>query len=350
VADLERFDVLVIGGSQAGLAMGYHLQAAGISFVIVDGHPRTGDSWRRRWDSLELFTPRPFAQLPGLNMPRSSTYYPRRDDVADYLEQYRERFQLPVRNGFQVHKLETLEGEFVASSPTTSLRAKKVVLATGPFHSPRVPECATKLNASVWQGHSHTYRRPSDVPPRDVLVVGGGNSAGQLAEELSVTHRVTTASNGMLISFPKSILGVSIFWLMHLTGYLRVDKDSWIGRHARPYSDTIIGMGLKRLIRQGAVAHVPHAVVDCEGSRVTFADGSQREFPSILWCTGYEPEYNWVKIDGALDGTGAPRQERGMSPVPGLFWLGLAWQCRLNSALINGVATDARRLMPHLLT
>jgi putative flavoprotein involved in K+ transport len=347
---MDQFDVIVIGGGQSGLGMGYRLQQAGLDFVIVDSHERSGDVWRQRWDSLELFTPRPFDSLPGLKLTASAAaYYPNRTEIADYLERYRHRFTLPVRDRFPVHALQRGPDGFSVTGPGETLRAAAVVLATGPFHTPRVPDCAARLRTTVWQGHSSSYRNPSTVPPGSVLVVGGGNSAAQIAEELSATHRVTIASDGPIRYAPKSILGVSLFWFLHLTGILRADKDAWISTYARPYSDTVIGFGLRRLIRKKIIQHVPCRVIDCADTEVSFADGSRREIESVLWCTGFKPGYDWIKIDDALDDNGGPLQERGVSTVPGLFWLGLPWQNRLNSALINGVDYESALLMRRLL-
>jgi putative flavoprotein involved in K+ transport len=347
---MERFDCVVIGGGQMGLGMGYRLQRAGLTFVIVDDRERTGDVWRERWGSLVLFTPRAFDQLPGLGLGRADARsYPTRTHIADYLERYRQHFALPVYHGFRVSRLERDTDGFAVSGERETLRAGAVVLATGPFHTPRIPECAVRLDSEVWQGHSSSYRNPSTVPPGSVLVVGGGNSAAQIAEELSATHEVAVASDGPIGYVPRSILGVSLFRLMDLTGILRADKDAWISTYARPFSDIVIGYGLRRRIRKKIIRHVPHPVVDCAGRTVIFADGSRRPVESVLWCTGFRPGYDWIKVDGALEDTGVPRQDRGVSPVPGLFWLGLAWQNRLNSALVDGVAAESEELLRLLL-
>jgi len=346
---MARYDALVVGGGQAGLGIAYRLKEAGLEFTIVDAHEHTGDSWRERWDSLELFTPREFDYLPGMKMPSTAPKYPRKEDVASFLQTYQERFALPVLNNFQVQKLERTANGFTVSGPADSLEAKQVIIAAGPFHTPRIPDFAVSLSADVWQGHSHTYRRPADVPDGNVLVVGGGNSAAQIAEELSSTHTVTIASNGPMGFSPKSVLGVSIFWVLHLTGMLRSDKDAAISRYVRPYSDTVIGRSLKKLIDKGTVTHIPHAAVGCEDATVTFADGSAHAYSNVLWCTGYRPSYDWLKVDGALDDQGAPLQDHGISPVPGLFWLGLPWQGKLNSALMNGVSGESEALMANVL-
>lgn len=345
---MEPLDVIVIGGGQAGLGMGYRLRQAGLEFAILDERSRTGDVWRDRWDSLELFTPRPFVNLPGLKAPGDMRYYPAKDEIADYLQRYREQFDLPVRNDFRVQNLESRDGVFVVTGDEEILSARAVVIAAGPFHTPQVPACAQQLGPEVRQLHSQDYRRPDDLGPGNVLVVGGGNSAAQIAEELSTGHRVTIASSGPIAYAPKTIAGVSLFWFMHLTGMLRADKDAWVSRYARPYADTVIGFNLKKLVDQDVVRHVPHRVTDCAGREVVFADGSRDTFDNILWCTGFRPHYDWLKVDNALDEQGGPQQTRGISPVPGLYWLGLPWQNRLNSALINGVDRETRQLMRHL--
>ncbi|QXV56960.1 NAD(P)/FAD-dependent oxidoreductase [Amycolatopsis sp. TNS106] len=346
---MAEYDALVIGGGQAGLGIGYRLREAGLDFLIVDAHGRTGDSWRERWDSLELFTPRPFDFLPGMKLPKSAPYYPRKDDIADFLFTYREKFDLPVRHNFSVQKVEQVAEGFLVSGQDDNFTARQVIIAAGAFHTPRIPDCATRLDPGVWQGHSHSYRRPSDVPDGKVLVVGGGNSAAQIADELSATHTVTIASNGPIGFSPRSLFGVSIFWILHLTGMLRSDKDAAISRYVRPYSDTVIGRTLKRKIDRGVVRHIPHSVVDCEVSTVVFADGGRDDFPSVLWSTGYRPSYEWVKVDGALDDAGAPLQDHGVSPVSGLFWIGLPWQGMLNSALVNGVTAESAALAEAIL-
>lgn len=330
--------------------MGYRLRRAGVRFAIVDAHPRTGDVWRRRWRSLTLFTPRAYCRLPGSTVPAWVDEYPSGDQIADYLEQYAAEHELPIRRAFEVDLLVQRDGAFEASSSADRVEAQRVVVATGPFDRPRVPACAPKLAAGVWQAHSSAYCQPSDVPSGDVLVVGGGNSAAQLAEDLSATHQVTMVTRGPLQVGPRTILGRSLFWYLDVTGMLRADRDSVLSRYARRYGDTIIGFEVKRLVREGRVAHIPHGVVDCEGGRVVLDDGRRLDVSSVLWCTGFQPGYDWIRIPGALDQQGAPRQERGISDVPGLYWLGQPWQSRLNSALLNGVAEDSRLLAAEVVS
>jgi putative flavoprotein involved in K+ transport len=228
--------------------------------------------------------------------------------------------------------------------PAGELRAGMVVIAAGPFRAPRLPACAAALSNRVWQRHSSGYRNPSDVPEGSVLVVGGGNSAAQLADELHRTHPVVLASSRSPVFSPSSILGLSIFCYMHGTGMLRTDRDSVISRYAREYDDAILGYRVRRLIQRGEISHIPYGVTDARDERVRLANDLELVVKNVLWCTGFRAEYEWVAIDGALNTDGTPRQKRGISPIPGLYWLGLPWQNRLDSALICGVAADARDL------
>ena len=183
-------DVLVIGGGQAGLAMGYHLAQRGLSFQIVDAGAEIGHVWRSRWDSLRLFTSGRYDNLPGLPFPAAPDAYPGKDAVADYLQAYAARFELPVRPSTNVTSLTRGNGTYVAKAGGEVLEARQVVVATGPFQVPFLPPIADGLDPGVYQVHSAGYRHPQTVPPGSVLVVGAANSGCQIARELSATHRV----------------------------------------------------------------------------------------------------------------------------------------------------------------
>ena len=186
----ELLDVVVIGGSQAGLAMAWHLARQHLRFVVLEAGPEPGHIWRSRWDSLTLFTPVQYAALPGMPFPGSPDTYPTKEQVADYLNAYAAEFDLPVRLNARVTALiRTAEG-FEARTDDGVFRARQVVVATGPFQAPHVPPTAQRLDGSVTQLHSAGYRNPRTLPPGPVLVVGGGNSGFQIAEELAATRQV----------------------------------------------------------------------------------------------------------------------------------------------------------------
>lgn len=338
----HEVDVLVVGAGQAGLGVAYWLgKHPELEVLVVDALP-VGQTWVERWDSLQLFTPRRFSALPGKRFPAGSTRSPSRLEMAGYLRAYVARFSLPVRTGVHVRRLSRAEDGFLVETTQGPVRAEQVVLATGPFRQPYVPRAGAALDRSVVQLHSFGYRRPDDFPPGDVLVVGGGNSAAQLALELAGTHRVTVASPGPLWFLPEDVAGVSMYWWTLLTGVLNARADAWISRYIRRRGDAIVGTQLRALIARGKVRLLPQRVVDGHGRSVELADGTVVPVASVLWCTGFRPDTGWIDVDGALDPTGRPLHEHGASPVPGLHWMGLPWQTRLNSSIIDGVDRDAR--------
>ena len=341
---LRDVDVLVIGAGQAGLAAAYWLtRVPGLRVLVVDRAP-LGQSWLDRWDSLTLFTPRRFSRLPGLAFPAGPGRCPSRTEMADYLATYAAHFSLPVETGVQVRRLTREQDRFTAQTSAGLIRAGHVVLATGPFHLPVVPAAGDDLAPEVHQLHSYDYRRPTDVPAGGVLVVGGGNSAAQLAVELARTHRVVVASPGPPWFLPEDLLGISMYWWTYLTGILNASSGAWISRYIRNRGDAVVGVQLRTLVRRGRVRLEPHRVVAAQGTQVVLEDGTHLPVTSVLWCTGFRPDTSWLDVPGAVDTDGQPLHEGGVSPVPGLHWMGLPWQTRLNSSIIDGVDRDARQL------
>ena len=185
----QQLEPSVIGGSQAGLAVGYHLMQRGLPFVILDDNDRIGDAWRKRWDSLRLFTPGRYDGLPGMPFPGSPSSYPTKDETADYLEAYAREFELPVRTGVKVDRLSKVGDRFEVICSEDTLFAENVVVATGAYHNPRVPPFARELDESIVQLHSKEYRNPSQIQEGGVLVVGAGNSGAEIAIELAPHHQ-----------------------------------------------------------------------------------------------------------------------------------------------------------------
>lgn len=346
----HRVDLLVVGAGQAGLGVAYWLkQHPELAVLVVDAEP-IGESWVQRWDSLQLFTPQRFSALPGMRFPRGGSRTPSRLEMAAYLRRYAEVMALPVRTGVRVTRLGRDAADFVAETTHGSIRADQVVLATGPFRRPYVPDAADDLDPSVAQLHSFDYRRPSDIPPGNVLIVGGGNSAAQLAIELALTHKVSIASPGPLWFLPEDILGASMYWWTLLSGILNAKADAWICRYIRRRGDAIVGQELRSLIREGQVRLLPHRVVAGHGTHLKLADGTSVPVTSVLWCTGFRPDTGWIEVAGVLDTVGAPVHDQGASPVRGLHWMGLPWQTRLNSSIIDGVDRDARATVQRVMT
>jgi putative flavoprotein involved in K+ transport len=339
---VERYETVVVGAGQSGLAVGYHLAARDLDFVILSEEKRVGDNWRKRWDSLRLFTPARYSGLPGMPFPAMPSHLADKDEVADYLERYAERYELPLRLDTRAAGL-TWNGERfnIATDQSAALiEADNVIVATGAFQRPRVPAVSARLSARIHQLHSSEYRNPLQLPEGPVLVVGAGNSGAQIALELAQSRKVWLAGRdtGHL---PRGFLGRDIFdWIWPVIK--RATSDTQLGQRMRRAAwsggDALIGIP-ERALREAGVARV--ARVDNERHGLPVCGDLVVEPSVIVWCTGFSPDYGW--IDLPVFGTdGFPRHERGVvADAPGLFFLGLRFQHRLNSSLIGGVGADA---------
>jgi putative flavoprotein involved in K+ transport len=330
--------VAVIGAGQAGLAMGYFLRRQGSRFVILQRAAEIAPAWRERWDSLTLFTPRRYCALPGLPFPGDPDGYPIRDEVIAYLERYAEAFDLPIQLNSEVKKLEFGDGRFCLKLDDRTIAADQVVVATGPFQTPFVPKLADRLADDVFQTHAVGYRRPDEVPPGTVLVVGGGNTGFQIAKELSATHKVVLSVGSRQTPLPQRLLGRDLFWWLTKTRILDKTVESRLGRKLST-RDTLIGSSPGEMTKRYGVQLKPR-FVDAEGRRVRFEDGSELEVDAVLWATGYRSDYSWIKLP-ILGEDGRLRHRRGVTDVPGIYFLGLTWQHTRGSALIGFIKDDA---------
>jgi putative flavoprotein involved in K+ transport len=353
----DTLDVLIVGAGQAGLAVGYHLQRAGLRLLIVDAASELGASWRNRWDSLRLFTPAQYDGLPGMAFPAPVDTYPNRAEVADYLKAYAARFHLPVWLDTAVGRLERdprAEGDlFVARTSQGPLHARQVVVATGPFQTPVIPAVGTRLGPGVRQLHSAEYRNPAQIPPGQVVVVGGGNSGRQIAIELANSHtgdhadshsdsyRVVLAVGKEEVELPQRILGRDLFWWLTKTRVLAKTADSRLARRMRARGDLVIGSPLEGL--RAAGVDVRPRLTATDSDTVTFADHTRTRPTTVIWATGFGSDYSWIDIDGVVGENGV-EHERGVSPVPGLSFIGLPWQHTRGSALLGFVKDDAEWL------
>jgi putative flavoprotein involved in K+ transport len=334
----QRLDAVVVGGSQAGLAMAWHLAQQGLRFVVLEAAPELGHTWRSRWDSLKLFTPAQYDALPGMAFPAPADTYPAKDPVADYLQAYAAAFDLPVRLNAQATDLRRVGDDFEVRTSDATYRARQVVVATGPFQVPFVPPPAATLDPSVTQVHSADYRNPQALPEGPVLVVGGGNSGFQIAEELAATRTVDLSIATTYPMLPQRRLGRDLFWWLTRLGLLRVTVTSRVGQRMSR-RDFVIGTNRKRLERSG-VRFRPR-LVDAEGRTVRFADHSLLEDVGVVvWATGYRSDYTWIHVPGVVR-EGHVVHRRGVTEVPGLYFLGLSWQHTRGSALLGFVNDDA---------
>jgi putative flavoprotein involved in K+ transport len=344
-----ELDVLIIGGGQAGLAMGSVLKETPLSFRIVERHPRVGDSWRNRYASLVLFTPRAYSALPGLTVPGDPEGYPTRDEMADYLESYAERFELPVAPGTGIRRLERVDKGFRATTEAGEpVDSRAVVLATGAFQRPAIPSISNGLSKVVTQLAPEDYRTPGQLAAGRVLVVGDGATGRQIALELTENHEVLLAAGRPRRVSPDRILGRSVFWWMDKLGVLRASRESRIGRFLMK-ADPFPGKRLELdKLRQRGV-DVVGRVIEADGKKVSFADGKAAEVDAVVWATGYRDDADWVDIPEVKDAHGNFMHYRGVSPLPNLCFVGRSWQWTRGSALFAGVGQDAAYLAEHLV-
>jgi putative flavoprotein involved in K+ transport len=335
----STYEVVVVGAGQAGLAIGHFLRRQGRRLVILERASQIAPAWRERWDSLTLFTPRRYSGLPGVPFPGDPDGYPTRDEVIAHLERYAENFSLPFELNSEVNELDRGEdGRFHLEVDGQTITADQVVVATGPFQSPYVPKLAERLEGDVSQTHAIGYRRPDEVPPGTVLVVGGGNTGFQIAKELSATHEVVLSVGSRQTPLPQRLLGRDLFWWLTKTRILDKTVESRLGRKLST-RETLIGSSPRELKKRYGVELKPR-VVDADGHTVRFEDGSELEVSAVIWATGYRPDHSWIKLP-IFDADGRAHHRRGLTDVPGLYFLGLIWQHTRGSALIGWVKDDA---------
>jgi putative flavoprotein involved in K+ transport len=345
---------VIVGGGQAGLAVGYRLAQLGQQFMIIDAHQRTGDSWRTRWDSLQLFTPAHLNALPGLRFPGPQSLPSTKDEMADYLEAYATRFDLPVRRGLRVDSVTRNADRFVVIGGQDRFEADNVVLATGGYQAAFVPAFASELDAGIVQLHSSDYRRPSQLGDGDVLVVGAANSGAEIALEVSATHRTRLSGRhpGSEPTRPGSVvdqLFTPPFWFF-LSRVASVTNP--IGRRLRPKMlKETLPLGRVKLndLDAAGVVRLPRTIAVRDGAPVV-EDGRVMDVANLVWCTGYRPAYDWVHLD-AFDEEGRPLHDRGVvAAEPGLYFVGLFFLTTLTSSLVGGVGRDAEYIARHIAT
>lgn len=350
--ETERFDTVVVGAGQAGLAAGYHLARRGRPFVILDASERIGESWLERWDSLRLFTPARYNCLPGWGFPARSWTYPTKDEVADYFGAYVARFELPVRTGVRVNRLSRETGALVVAAGDRRFEADNVVVATGAYQSPRVPSFARQLDPGIVQLHSSEYRTPAQLQEGDTLVVGAGNSGAEIALEASHEHRVLlsgrdTGQEPVRAGSRADRLFTPPFWFL-LTRVLTVKTP--MGRKMRDQFRSR-GLPLARVRRKDLAAAGVERVARTAGVQdgmPVLDDGRVLEIANVVWCTGFEADFAWIELP-VFDEDGAPLHDRGVvSSEPGLYFLGLYFLYAMSSQLLGGAARDAEHVVAHI--
>jgi putative flavoprotein involved in K+ transport len=346
--DPERFETVIVGGGQAGLATGYHLARRGRPFVILDAGRRVGDPWRGRWDSLRLFTPARYSGLPGWGFPADAWHYPTREEAADYLEAYAARFELPVRGGVHVDGLTRKEDRFLVTAGDRRFEADNVVVASGAYHHPRVPAVAPDLDPALLQLHSSRYRRPSQLRDGGVLVVGAGNSGAEIALEVSATH--PTWLSGPHPGNEPARAGSRVDRLTTPAIWFTFSKvlsvGNPLGRRLRPRLLTAaapLARVRRRDLAAAGVERVPRTVGARDGLPL-LEDGRVLEVANVLWCTGFRHDFAWIDLP-VFDAGDQPRHDRGVvEEAPGLYFVGLFFLSSIISPLLGGVGRDAEHV------
>jgi putative flavoprotein involved in K+ transport len=345
----EHVHTIVIGAGQAGLSVGYYLARQKRPFVILDANERVGDSWRHRWDSLRLFTPARFDALPGMPFPAPSRSFPTKDEMADYLEAYARRFNLPVRTQVKVDRLSRVGNRYVATCGERTVEADHVVIAMASYQVPRVPAFSRQISPAIVQLHSKDYRGPGQLQAGEVLVVGAGNSGADIALELSGTHRVWLAGRDtghVPFRIEGSAARLLLPFLFRVVFHRVLTVATPIGRKIRP---KVIGQGgaLIRVkpadLEAAGVGRVPR-VTSVRGGLPALDDGRVLDVRNVIWCTGFDPGFSWIDLP-ILEKNGEPRHDRGVVPgEPGLYFVGLHFLYAFSSTMIHGVSRDAERI------
>ena len=347
-ARTQRIDTIVIGGGQTGLSVGYHLARRGLPFLILDANERVGDAWRKRWDSLRLFTPAKFSGLAGLPFPAPRNMFPTKDAMADYLEAYAARFDLPVETGVRVERLARNGRGFAIVAGERRYEAANVVVAMSSYQKPHVPPFARDLDPGIVQLHSSAYRNPSQLAEGPVLIVGAGNSGSEIAKELAPAHRVWMSGRDVgeipfrIEGLPGRLLLGRLVLRVLFHRVLTVKTP--VGRKVRPkilaHSGPLVRVK-SRDLEAARVERVPRTAGVRDGFPV-LDDGRVLEPANVVWCTGFQPGFSW--IDLPVHGKDEPRHESGVTSEPGLYFVGLLFLHSLSSEMIHGHVRDARRI------
>jgi putative flavoprotein involved in K+ transport len=351
-ADVETFDTIIIGGGQAGLAVGYYLKKRDRPFVILDANERIGGSWRTRtWDSLRLFTPARYDGLPGWSFPAPGSSFPTARETADYLEAYAARFDLPVRSGVRVDRLTKEQGHYVVICGDHRFEADQVVVATGFYGRPAIPEFASELDPRVLQLHSSEYRNPEQLRPGGVLLVGAGNSGADIGLELSARHPtwLSGPDKGEVpvpIGSKRWRLALPLLWFVasHV-----LTLRTPIGRKAKPH---VLAQGAPLIrvksadLRAAGVERVGRTVGVRDGLPL-LEDGRMLEVANVIWCTGFAQDFGWIDLP-AFDDDDEPIHTRGVAAETGLYFVGLDFLYSFTSENVGGVKRDANHIAKHI--
>jgi putative flavoprotein involved in K+ transport len=398
-----HYPVVIVGGGQAGLSMSYCLKERDIEHIVFEKN-QIGYAWReKRWDSFCLVTPNWQCKLPGYDYPGADPYgFMQKEEILQYLEGYASSFNPPVKEGITVLGVRQGQGQFELTTSSGECTADQVVIASGSYHHPKIPKVAEKLPESILQIHSSQYKNPQSLPDGEVLVVGTGQSGCQIAEDLHLAGKAVHLCVGSAPRSPRLYRGKDVVeWLDQMHYYnlpihehpqkekVRTNANHYVtgrdgGREIDLRKFALEGMqlhGRLNAIRQGKLQfqddlkqNLDYADAIAEGIKKTI-DGfieknqivapleapyqpiwqpqSDPDYPlenmtTVIWSTGYQSDFSWVEIP-VFDGKGYPGHERGITPVAGLYFLGLPWLYTWGSGRFSGIARDAQYLANDIL-
>jgi putative flavoprotein involved in K+ transport len=351
----QRMETVIVGGGQGGLATGYHLAREGRSFVILDAGERIGDPWRKRWDSLRLYSPAAYDGLPGMRFPKARASFPTTHEMADYLGTYAARFELPVHSGTAVEAIGKNEDGYVLTAGDQTYVADNVVVATGVMQKPYVPSFAQELDPRITQLHSSEYRNLTQLQEGRVLVVGASHSGADIAYEAAAEHETILSGpdTGQIPASVETRRGRMGFRALFLVGSHILTVDTPLGRKMRPHirhggapllryrKKDLLAAGVERVLARTAGAQDGLPVLD---------DGRVLDVQNVIWCTGFRRDFSWIDVPFEVGEDGYPVQYRGVvASAPGLYFVGLLFLHSFASMLIRGTGKDAERVAQHIV-
>lgn len=333
-------DFVVIGAAQAGISMAYYLKKLDKKFLIVDKEDEIGFSWLNRWDSLKLFTPSEYNNLPGMEFPAQKGHYPTKYEVASYFKSYVDQFEFPIKLNTLITKVKKVEDHFEVTSSKGVLETKGVIVATGPFHIPYTPPFHGNISTDIFQTHSNYYKNPSQLQEGPAMVVGDGDSGFQILDEISTNGRKTYYSGSTDVKMlPQQFLGKTLWWWFSITGFLSISRDTWLGKKVMHNRQPVIGTDVKEILSRDNVFSVGFTN-DASGEKIKTEKKEIIDVKNIVWATGYRPNFSW--IEGLeIDEDGYPKNQRGVSNLKNLYFIGLPWLHTRGSATLGGIKKDA---------
>ena len=402
----HKIDTVVVGGGQAGLAISYYLNQEGREHVVLERAPAVANAWRnQRWDSFTLVTPNFQVRMPGAEYSGSDPYgFMPLAEVVKYFDEYVERFQLPVHCRVEVFSVEKMGEEYLVRTSAGDYEAANVVIATGLYQAPKIPELSLRIPSNILQIHSMDYKNPSSLPDGAVLVVGTGQSGAQIAEELYESGRKVYLSIGSAGRVPRRYRGKDISdWFTRIGIFdTRVEELKSPQAKFAPHPqisgknggqslnlhqfarDGVVLLGHVSDVRSGQLIIAPDlkgtlAKVDqfesdmlklvdayiirtglCnppevvpelrdgyEQEQITVLDLNAAGISTVIWATGYTFDFSLVKLL-VVDSDGYPIQTRGVTRFEGLYFLGMPWLHKRKSGILFGVGDDAAYLAAHI--